>query len=121
MEPTRDSPDEVVRDHDVRKGEHEKDGGVKNNVSLPRVLTHGTHVDSMALRDPGEQHRHALVADVRIWTGALLSTGRDIGIGERPALRRRRIGTEVSTVGESVQTQRPRWLGGNFTPTRLAV
>jgi hypothetical protein len=40
---------------------------------LLSVVTYRTHVDSMALREPREQHRHALVADVRIWTGALLA------------------------------------------------
>ena len=67
----RDCPDQLVRDHHVGKGEQQEDSGVKDDVSLPGVLPHRTHVDSVALREPREQHRHALVADVRIWTGAL--------------------------------------------------
>ncbi len=67
----RDCPGQLIRDYHVREGEHEEDDGVENDVSLLGVLTHSTDVDGMTLRDPHEQHRHALVADVCIWTGAL--------------------------------------------------
>ena len=66
------TPTSWYRDRHVREAEHEENGGVENDVSLLSVLTHNTHVDCMTLRDPLEQHRHALVADVRIRTGALL-------------------------------------------------
>jgi len=36
-ERTRDCADQLVRDHPVRKGEHEEDGGVENDVSLRRA------------------------------------------------------------------------------------
>jgi hypothetical protein len=67
----RDCPDQLVRDEHVGEGERQEDSGVKDDVSLLGVLTYRTHVDSVELREPREQHRHALVLGVRIWTGAL--------------------------------------------------
>ena len=103
----RDCPDQLVRDYHVREGEHEEDDDIKNDVSLLGVITHRTDVDGMTLRDPHEQHRHALVADVCIWTGG--DHGLRIGLDATVAVAP--LGFHIDALGRSRLEPASAWIG----------